>query len=179
MNPVKTELSAQPADERSPVTDEDDSDDPDHLAEGELRKPSVDECCRNMCLARFDDDFKSSLKSDLSRLSRTEKLIYLFSMLSVNEKVRGRQKGTTKSSKHFEYIVKEYGVPRPVCKTAFITMHDTTPGMVRNLCVKMAGGYLIPTDQRGKHERQPTISEQTKELIKSHFSETLQSNTVS
>lgn len=135
-------------------------------------------CCRNKCLLMFDDDFKSSLKSKLSALQSMEKKIYLFAMISINETQKSLKK-SAKSSKYYEYTVKEYGIHRSVCKSAFIILHDTTPAMVRSLCEKMSINCLIPTDQRGKHVNQPTISEHTKKMIKSHFCDTLQSPDVS
>lgn len=132
-------------------------------------------CCKDKCLLMFDDEFKARLKSDLSTLSFLEKRIYLFAMISINEK----KKNSGVKSKFFQYSVKEYGVFRPVCKIAFISIHNITQSTVRNLCDKMIDNQLIPTDKRGKHEKHPTIPESIKESIKTHLINTLESPDVS
>lgn len=134
-------------------------------------------CCMNQCLSSFDNQFKCRLKSDLSELNNKEKHIFLFGMISINEEKKNDPK-ITKSSKYFQYTVREYGVSRIVCKTAFIAIHDTTQSLVRTLCKKMSQNYLVPTDKRGRHE-QTTIPEEMKESIKTHFFKTIDSPNVS
>lgn len=131
-------------------------------------------CCSNKCLLRFDDEFKLRLKAELSELQKFEKHIYLFAMISIDENKINATK-IVKSSKYFQYTVKEYGVARSVCKVAFVTLHDTTLSLVRTLCNKMTLGHLIPTDKRGKHKNHPAISKQTQHLIKKHFFDTMAS----
>jgi len=126
----------------------------------------------------FDDEFKNRVKSDLSQLKSFEKNIYLFAMISINEKKINATK-IIKSSKYFQYAVKHYGVTRSVCKSAFVTLHDTTLSMVRTLCMKMTIGHTIPTDDRGKHNNRLTISDETKDAIKEHFFSILKSPNVS
>lgn len=135
-------------------------------------------CCSNKCLWLFDDEFKSCLKNSLSLLSNSEKRIYLFAMISMNEEKK-MSKPTLKSSKFFQYSVKEYGISRSVCKNAFISLHNTTLAMVRTLCLKMRANFLIPTDKRGKHEKQPAISERMRFTIKEHLLQILESPDVS
>lgn len=135
-------------------------------------------CCTDKCLSTFDDEFKSRLKSDLSQLSSSEKHIYLFAMISINNE----KKSCTKPSKsyfQFQYTVKEYGITRYVCKSAFMSLHDTTHAHVRTLCKKMSENNLIPKDKRGRHENQPTISEKMKEQVKLHFFQIMETPTVS
>lgn len=131
-------------------------------------------CCKNQCMLSFDDQFKCRLKSDLSKLSKKEKYIFLFGMISINEDKKN-DPTISKSSKYFQYTVKEYGIPRTVCKSAFVSMHDTTPSLVRTLCLKMNQDHLIPTDKRGRQDQQATISDEKKESIKTHFFKTLES----
>jgi len=145
------------------------------------KKPLVktdDNCCSNKCLFMFDDEFKTRLKTDLSQLQRFEKHIYLFAMISIDENKINATK-IIKSSKYFQYAVKHYGVTRSVCKSAFVTLHDTTPSLVRTLCMKMTIGHIIPTDNRGKHDNRLTIPDETKVAIKDHFFSILKSPNVS
>lgn len=135
-------------------------------------------CCKHKCISMFDDEFKLRLKSDLSRLDRSARHVYLFAMISIGEEKKHLGK-VVKSAKAFQYAVKEYGVLRYVCKTAFILLHDTTLSLVRTLCKKMATNHLIPSDNRGRHENRHTISVKTQEQIKVHFFETLHSPDVS
>lgn len=135
-------------------------------------------CCRNKCILWFDDDFKLCLKNDLSLLNKIQKRIYLFAMISINEEKKSCPLAM-KSSKYFEYTVKEYGISRSVCKNAFITLHDTTPALVRTLCLKMSANCLIPTDERGKHKNDPFINKEMENLIKQHMLEILESPAVS
>lgn len=132
-------------------------------------------CCKDKCLMMFDDEFKTRLKFDLWKLSNLERRIFLFAMISINEKKRN----SGLKSKCFQYSVKEYGVVRSVCKTAFIVLHGVTKSVVRNLTEKMISNHLVPTDKRGKHEKHLTIPLPVKELIKTHLFETLESPTVS
>lgn len=132
-------------------------------------------CCKDKCLLMFDDEFRTQLNSDLSTLSFLEKRIFLFSMISIDEK----KKKSGVNSRVFQYSVKEYGILRSVCKIAFISLHNTTQSMVRNLCYKMIANQLIPIDKRGKHKKQQTIPEPAKELIKTHLFDTLNSPDVS
>lgn len=137
-----------------------------------------DICCSNKCLLTFDDEFKDRLKMDMSRLQRFEKHIYLFAMISIDENKINATK-IIKSSKYFQYAVKHYGVNRSVCKSAFVTLHDTTLSLVRTLCMKMTIGHIIPTDNRGKHNNRLTIPDETKVAIKEHFFSILKSPNVS
>lgn len=147
-------------------TDADDDDDDDNY------------CCSDKCLSAFDDEFKSRLKSELSQLSSSEKHIYLFAMISINKEAKSRTK-PSKSYFQFHYTVKEYGITRYVCKSAFMTLHETTHAHVRTLCKKMSENNLIPKDKRGRHEKQPTISENMKQQVKVHFYQTMESSNVS
>ncbi|VVC40918.1 Hypothetical protein CINCED_3A006661 [Cinara cedri] len=133
-------------------------------------------CCTDKCLSTFDDEFKSRLKSDLSQLSASEKHIYLFAMISISKEKKSCTK--PKSNFQFNYTVKEYGITRYVCKSAFMSLHDTTHAHVRTLCKKMSENNLIPKDKRGRHEKQPTISEDMKEQVKSHFFKILETPTI-
>lgn len=134
-------------------------------------------CCADKCLLTFDDEFKVRLKCDLSQLSASEKNIYLFAMISITKEMKSCTK--SKSFFLFQYSVKEYGITRYVCKSAFISLHDTTHAHVRTLCKKMSENNLIPKDKRGRHEKQPTITEEMKELVKVHFFQVLDTPTVS
>lgn len=135
-------------------------------------------CCKHKCLLMFDDEYKSRLKSDLSRLDQSTRNVYLFAMISIGAEKKRLGK-VIKSSKAFQYAVKEYGVLRYVCKTAFVLLHGTTLSLVRTLCKKMATNHLIPLDNRGRHENRHTITKETQEQIKIHFFETLHSPDVS
>lgn len=133
-------------------------------------------CCTNKCMLLFDDDFKTCLKDKLSLLNRMEKQIYLFAMISINEEKKNSSL-RMKSSKYFEYTVKEYGVSRSVCKTAFIELHDTTPAFVRTICIKMSKKHLLPLDERGKHRKGENVK--LKDSIEKHLLEILESPYVS
>lgn len=135
-------------------------------------------CCTDKCLSTFDDEFKSCLKSELSQLSSSEKHIYLFAMISKNTGTKSRSK-PSKSFFQFHYTVKEYGITRYVCKSAFMSLHEATHAQIRTLCKKMSDNNLIPKDKRGRHEKQQTISENMKQQMKSHFYQTLESSNVS
>lgn len=142
-------------------------------------KPVMDKseiCCTNKCMLLFDDDFKKCLKDKLSSLNKMEKQIYLFAMISINEE-EINSSSRVKSSKYFKYTVKEYGVSRSVCKTAFIELHDTTPAFVRTICIKMSKNHLLPTDDRGKHRKGENV--ELKSLIEKHLLEILESPDVS
>lgn len=139
---------------------------------------SINYCCKHNCLSEFDDEFKSKLKYDLSLLSNPEKRIYLFALISINESRMCSSK-KTKSTKYFEYTVKEYGISRFVCKTAFIALHGTTLSFVRTLHTKMVEGCLIPTDNRGKQQQRVISMLNTKALIKDHLFSILESPNVS
>lgn len=135
-------------------------------------------CCTNKCLLMFDDEFKTRFKMDLSLLQKFEKNIYLFAMISINRNKINATK-IIKSSKYFQYAVKHYGVNQSVCKTAFVILHDTTPSLVRTLCMKMTIGHNTPTDNRGRHNNRSTIPDETKVAIKEHFFSILKSPNVS
>ncbi|XP_060841995.1 uncharacterized protein LOC132922469 [Rhopalosiphum padi] len=160
--------------------DEFDTDDQEEDSDAEYDNPPSsktevdDNCCSNKCLLRFDDEFKTRLKSDLSQLQRFEKHIYLFAMISIDRNKINATK-IVKSSKYFQYAVKHYGVTQSVCKSAFVILHDTTPSLVRTLCTKMTIGHIIPTDNRGKHSNRMTIPDETKDAIKEHFFSILKS----
>jgi len=164
--------------------DEFDTDDQEEDSDAEYDNPPSsktevdDNCCSNKCLLRFDDEFKTRLKSDLSQLQRFEKHIYLFAMISIDRNKINATK-IVKSSKYFQYAVKHYGVTQSVCKSAFVILHDTTPSLVRTLCTKMTIGHIIPTDNRGKHSNRMTIPDETKDAIKEHFFSILKSPNVS
>lgn len=149
-----------------------------HDVKKSILKTDDDSCCLLKCLTQFDDEFKSRLKLDLSKISKPEKRIYLFAMISINEE-RISCKNMTKSAKYFQYTVKDYGVLRSVCKTAFLILHDTTPALLRTLCNQLSTNHLVPVDKRGRHTKRATIPEETKELIKSHFFQTMDSPSVS
>jgi len=151
------------------------SDIDDEIISMTMRTGVYNDCCMKMCISDFDDDFISKLKADLSKLSESEKRIFLFSMISIKVERLHCKKAF---SNNFIYTVKEYGILRNVCKKAFIYLYDTTPTIVRTLCGKLTTNILIPTDNRGKHENNLTISEQTKDLIKVHFFNTLESPTI-
>jgi hypothetical protein len=138
---------------------------------------SNDYCCKHKCLSTFDDEYKSRMKSDLARLDQLTRNVYLFAMISIGAEKKRCGK-VIKSSKAFQYAVKEYGVLRYVCKTAFVLLHGTTLSLVRTLCKKMATNHLIPLDNRGRHENRPTITKEIQEQIKIHFFETLHSPNV-
>jgi len=152
--------------------------DADDDQEEDFKKSTDENCCLNKCLFMFDENFKTNLKMDLSRLKSFEKSLYLYGMISINEDKKNATK-IIKSSKYFQYAVKHYGVTRSVCKSAFVTLHDTTPSLVRTLCMKMAIGHIIPTDDRGKHNNRLTIPDETKVAIKDHFFSILKSPNVS
>ncbi|XP_016665046.1 uncharacterized protein LOC100168562 [Acyrthosiphon pisum] len=133
-----------------------------------------DNCCTNKCLLMFDDEFKTRFKADMSLLQKFEKNIYLFAMISINRNKINATK-IIKSSKYFQYAVKHYGVNQSVCKSAFVILHDTTPALVRTLCMKMTVGHNTPVDGRGKHNNRSTISDETKVAIKDHFFSILKS----
>lgn len=135
-------------------------------------------CCIKFCLAKFDIEFKLHLKTTLSNLTSLEKRIYLFGMISINEKKQNCSNLIKTSSKLYNYGVKKYGVLEHVCKQAFIELHDTTTTVVRTLCNKMLAKQLIPLDKRGKHGKKPTLPEQIVELIEAHLYATLESPTV-
>lgn len=144
--------------------------------------PAVTEnkyCCTKFCLTQLDDEFKSKLKSFLSKLSRSEKQIFLFGMISLNEKKHSNSKPVQKSAKNFQYSIKKNGVLWDVCKIAFIELHDTTIHVIRNLCMKMLKKDLVPFDDRGKHDNTSSISEKTKNLIETHFFTILKTPSVS
>lgn len=155
-------------------------DETDDEYEEKITIPETDDnnCCLLKCMMNFDDEFKSRLKLDLSKISKSEKRIYLFAMISINEERINCSK-MSKSSKYFHYTVKEYGVSRSVCKKAFLILHDTTPALLRTLCNQLSTNHLIPVDKRGRHHKRATIPEETKELIKSHFFQTMDSPDVS
>jgi len=138
----------------------------------------MDNCCSKNCLTLFDNKYKCQLQNSLSRLKSFEKSLYLYGMISINEDKKNATK-IIKSSKYFQYAVKHYGVTRTVCKSAFVTLHDTTPSLVRTLCMKMTVGHILPTDNRGKHNNRLTISDETKVVIKEHFFSILKSPNVS
>jgi len=99
-------------------------------------------------------------------------------MISINENKINATK-IIKSSKYFQYAVKYYGVNQSVCKSAFVILHDTTPALVRTLCMKMTVGHITPVDGRGKHNNRLTVSDETKTAIKEHFFSILKSPNVS
>ncbi|XP_060864746.1 uncharacterized protein LOC132940952 isoform X2 [Metopolophium dirhodum] len=135
---------------------------------------SGDSCCTNKCLLMFDDEFKTRFKSDMSLLQKFEKSIYLFAMISIDRNKINATK-IIKSSKCFQYAVKHHGVNQTVCKSAFVILHDTTPSLVRTLCVKMTVGHNTPVDGRGKHSNRLAISDETQVAIKEHFFSILKS----
>ncbi|XP_060861477.1 uncharacterized protein LOC132938575 [Metopolophium dirhodum] len=154
--------------------DSDDQEEDDTDAEYDNPPSPKTDCCSNKCLLTFDDEFKTRLKTDMSQLQNFEKKIYLFAMISINESKINATK-IIKSSKYFQYTVKYYGVNQSVCKSAFVILHDTTPALVRTLCMKMAVGHITPVDGRGKHSNRLTVSDETKNAIKEHFFSILKS----
>lgn len=136
-------------------------------------------CCTKFCLTQLDHEFKSKLKSFLSKLSRSEKQIFLFGMISLDEKKHSSSKPVQKSAKNFQYHIKINGVLWGVCKIAFIDLHDTTIHVIRNLCMKMLKKDLVPFDDRGKHDNMSSISEKTKNLIETHVYTILKTPSVS
>lgn len=144
--------------------------------------PAVTEnkyCCTKFCLTQLDDEYKSKLKSYLSKLSRSEKQIFLFGMISLDGKKHSSSKPVQKSAKNFQYNIKINGVLWGVCKIAFIELHGTTIHVIRNLCMKMLKKDLVPFDDRGKHDNLSSISEKTKNLIETHFYTILKTPSVS
>ncbi|CAI6367475.1 unnamed protein product [Macrosiphum euphorbiae] len=131
-------------------------------------------CCTNKCLLMFDDEFKTRFKTEMSLLQKFEKDIYLFAMISINRNKINATK-IVKSSKCFQYAFKHNGVNQSVCKSAFVILHDTTPTVVRTLCMKMKLGHNTPVDGRGKHSNRLTISDQTQVAIKEHLFSILRS----
>lgn len=152
--------------------DEDSYSEDDKKSESKTCGNGVDYCCKHRCLTVFDDDFKKRLISDLSLLDKSAMDVYLFAMMSIKEKKKRCGK-VVKSS--FQYAIKEYGVMRYVCKTAFIVLHGITLGLVRTLRTKMATNHLIPFDHRGRHENRQSIPTETQDQIKIHFFETINS----
>lgn len=158
-------------DKRTDDEDSDDSDDDKEMVHGRGY------CCSRRCESMFDDEFKSLLKSSMSKLSISEKRIHLFTMITVDKKKPLRKKKGAKPRPCFEYVVKEYGVLRGVCKTAFVRLHGASLSMVRHMRDQVH--KILPTDQRGKHGRKTTVPKETQELIKSHLFKVLESPTVS
>lgn len=158
--------------------DTEDLEDMDTQVDSTMSQSPNSMCCISNCLKMFDEEFKSRLKYELSLLSKSEKRIYLFAMISIKD---GKHSNGTvlKFSKMFEYTVKEYGVSRLVCKTAFVILHDSSMSMIRTLCNKMCAKFLIPTDERGKHNNKHALPEDMQELIRIHFLSILESPAVS
>lgn len=161
--------------------------DGEEIADLENVKPAIKnknegnaDCCHKVCLSNFDVSFRSHLKSSLSKLNKSEKQIYLFGMISINEDKQFRPGSVKTSSKLFKYGVRKNGEMFYVCKTAFMDLHATTVNAVRTLCSKMMNkNILIPSDNRGKHQKHYFIPESTQELIEAHFYSILESTSVS
>ncbi|XP_050543999.1 uncharacterized protein LOC126907037 [Daktulosphaira vitifoliae] len=136
------------------------------------------QCCSCNCLKMFEDDFRIRLKTEMSKLTMSEKRIYLFALISMNEQKKLNYYDKGKSSKFFQYRVKEFGIFRDVCKNAFVILHGTTMALVRNLCQKIKAKYLFPNDERGRHDNHLTISNEKKEKIKVHFFSILESPSI-
>lgn len=154
-------------------TDEEDSDDDDD--QEKVHDPGY--CCSRRCESMFDDEFKSLLKSSMSKLSLSEKRIHLFTMITVDHRNPIRKKKCAKPRPCFEYVVKEYGVSRSVCKTAFIRLHGASLSMVRRTCDQAL--EILPLDRRSKNGKKTTVPKETQKLIKSHLFSVLESPTVS
>lgn len=139
------------------------------------------ECCKKECLSRFDDEFKASLKSAMASLSRSEKRVYLFTMIDVDAEKRDLCKKTTNEKWPwcYRYTVKEYGVRRLVCRQAFATLHDTSVQVVRLLCTQMPERHLVPVEKRGKHPSSKALPVHIQELIKDHVLSVLHTPNVS
>ncbi|XP_050443539.1 uncharacterized protein LOC126847393 [Adelges cooleyi] len=164
----KTEFDVDDADGFDEDLISEDSIEEDSKVDLLTKSVSSELCCGCNCIRMFDQEFKKRLLIEMSRLSDSEKRIYLFALISLKEQKKFNSV-KPKPTKVFQYSIKEYGVTRVICKNSFITLHGTTIALVRNLCHKMRSNCLFPTDKRGKHEKRPTIPDKMKEQIRLHF----------
>lgn len=133
-------------------------------------------CCVKRCESMFNNGFKSLLKSSVSKLSWSEKRIFLFTMVTVNKTKTHRNIKCPKQHLCFRYVVKEFGVERPVCKKAFVRLHGVTLSMVNSVLDNVY--EILPLDGRGKHNNHHTIPKELQELIRIHLFKVIDSHAV-
>uniref|UniRef100_A0A8D8LKG5 Uncharacterized protein n=1 Tax=Cacopsylla melanoneura TaxID=428564 RepID=A0A8D8LKG5_9HEMI len=115
-------------------------------------KPLLD-TCRKSCKTKFDDNYRQSLFNTFWKLKDySAKVLFICKLINVCEKKYDRRRNLDHPSRRQFTYQYHLNTNEEMCKICFCNTFDVSQHFIK-LAIQKSMGNLIPTDNRGAHNK--------------------------